>query len=196
MFFIPISSLLEVSGLLHCNAAVWRRLTWCIYTGWWNSKCCHHPFPRRIRCTEITTPPPSVAATHRVLHATLVWRRTSPLLRLLDFFTVNTTSTGWLSLTIQSSHHSVALRVPSNEPWHPGTRLVTNCPFNKQRLKLGGWQKNLKITLESSRRTNQTVFFCQLRLDDNSFRAYFDAKNTRSAWLNWFALINMKQSKL
>lgn len=40
------------------------------------------------------------------------------------------------------------------------------------------------------------LFFCQLKLDDNSFRAYFDAKNTRSAWLNWFALINMQQSKL
>lgn len=178
MFFIPISSLLEVSGLLPCNAAVWLRLTWCIYTGWWNSKCCHNPFPRRIRCTEITTSPPSVAATQRVLHATLVGRRTSPppppLLRLSDFFTVNTTSTGWLSLTIQSSHLSVALRVPSNEPWHPGTRPVTNCPCNKQRLKLGGWQKTLKMTLKSSRRTNQTVFVWQLKLG-----LIFNAKNTR-----------------
>lgn len=178
MLFIPTSSLLEVSGLLPCNAAVWLRLTWCIYTGWWNSKCCHNPFPRRIRCTEITTSPPSVAATQRVLHATLVGRRKSPpppLLRLSDFFTVNTTSTGWVSLTIQSSHLSVALRVPSNEPWHPGTRPVTNCPCNKQRLKLGGWQKNLKMTLKSSRRTNQTVFVWQLKLG-----LIFNAKNTRS----------------
>lgn len=54
-----------------------------------NAAC--KPSPRRIRPIEITTSPPRVAATHRVLHTALISRHTSQLLHLLVGFTINIT---------------------------------------------------------------------------------------------------------